>query len=314
MNKKILITGGCGFIGSHLSERFLSLGCDVLVIDNFSSGNPSNLPEHERLMVYEETITDIGTVDRLMGEFSPDIVIHAAVSPVRNFDTNLQDVNVNIGGTLCLLDSARACNVDRFIYFQTALCYGPTTEPLISLDHPLQPQSSYAISKTCAERYIMESGLDFISFRLANHYGPRNLCGPVPIFFNNMRDGIRSTIVPARRDFVFVNDLVDLVEKACYGVGESGVYHVASGVDYSILDLYLAIAGIMGIEPDYTYIGDYDANAECSMRSMLLDATKTYEAFDWRPKGSLVDGLSKAVDWYKIYGAENTYTHLKVSG
>src|SRR5207248_2858974 len=116
-----------------------------------------------------------------------------------------------------------------FVYFQTALCYGlkPLEQP-ITLDHPILPgASSYAISKTAGEQYVMLSGLDYLSFRLANAYGPRNLSGPLPTFFQRLNAHKSTFVMDTRRDFVFVDDLVDVVMKALDGVGRSGVYHIS---------------------------------------------------------------------------------------
>ena len=138
----------------------------------------------------------------------------------------------NAVGTANVVRAAQAAGVSRLVYFQTALCYGlhPQEQP-ITLSHPLDPKdSSYAISKTAGEWYVRLSGLDWISFRLANVYGPRNLSGPLPTFFQRLTEGKPCFVMDTRRDFVFVEDLVEVAMKAVDGGGESGVYHVSSGL------------------------------------------------------------------------------------
>src|SRR5207248_5759161 len=165
-------------------------------------------------------------------------------------DNWAEDSRTNVVGTANVVPASKAAGVRRLIYFQTALCYGlqPLEQP-ITLDHPLQPQgSSYAISKTAGEWYVRLSGLDWISFRLANVYGPRNLSGPLPTFFQRLSEGKSVFVMDTRRDFVFVDDLADVALKAIGGGGESGVYHVSSGSDVSIKQLFDATVKAMGIE------------------------------------------------------------------
>src|SRR5690606_37026460 len=130
-------------------------------------------------------------------------------------------------------------NVNRLIYFQTALCYGIPQEQPITLNHPIEPSlSSYAISKTAGEHHIFLSGLNAISFRLANAYGPRNISGPLPTFYHRITNNKQCFVMDTRRDFIFIQDLVDIVEKAVDGAGEPGPYHISSGKDFSIKELF----------------------------------------------------------------------------
>ena len=129
-----------------------------------------------------------------------------------------------------MVDLAKRSSVKRFVYFQTALCYGlkPDESP-IPLTHPRRPEgSSYAISKTANELYLELSGLDYVTFRLANVVGPRNVAGPLPIFYQRLKEGKKCFVTEARRDFVYVGDLAKAVVKACDGVGQ-GTSHFSSG-------------------------------------------------------------------------------------
>ena len=175
---KIFITGGSGFIGSHLADHLLARGDEVLVIDNFATGRRDNLSPHKNLQVVEDTICNEKVVNELMESFQPDLVIHAAAS-YKDPTNWIEDSKTNVAGTSIVCQAMTKSNIKRIIYFQTALCYGlkPLEQP-ITLDHPILPRgSSYAISKTAGEDYIHLSGLDFVTFRLANAYGPRNISG-----------------------------------------------------------------------------------------------------------------------------------------
>jgi UDP-glucose 4-epimerase len=307
----VLITGGAGFIGSHLTDRLLERGDDVLVIDNFSTARRDTLQPHDNLTLVEDTIADPELVRRVFSEFSPEIVVHAAAS-YKDPEAWTEDARTNAVGTANVVRAAEAAGVSRLIYFQTALCYGlhPQEQP-ITLAHPLDPKdSSYAISKTAGELYVRLSGLDWISFRLANVYGPRNLSGPLPTFFQRLSSGKPVFVMDTRRDFVFVEDLVDVAMKAIDGGGESGAYHVSSGSDVSIKDLFDATIAAMDIElEDEVEVRPRNPD---DAPSILLDPSKTERDFEWAARTPLVDGVAKAVDYYRDHGVEETFTHLKL--
>ena len=156
---------------------------EVLVIDNYATGRRDNLSEREGLTIVEDTIEDADAVNAAFQRLGPDFVVHAAAS-YKDPDGWGADVLTNALGTVNVVRAAQAAGVERLLYFQTALCYGTTpTEQPVTLDHPIRPDSSYGISKTAGEQYIQLSGLDFLSFRLANAYGPRNISGPLPTFY-----------------------------------------------------------------------------------------------------------------------------------
>src|SRR6266851_360257 len=235
---KVLITGGAGFIGSYLVDRLLARNDQVLVVDNYATGRKDNLTPQDNLSVIEGTIADTDLVNRLFNEFKPEVVVHAAAA-YRDPEDWAEDARTNVLGSANVVQAAKRSAARRLIYFQTALGYGlkPIEQP-ITLNHPLKPEgSSYAISKTAGEQYVELGGLDFLSFRLANAYGPRNLSGPLPTFFHRLTTGKPCFVVDTRRDFVYIGDLVSVVVKAIDGQGASGYYHVSSGSDYAIKEL-----------------------------------------------------------------------------
>ncbi|GAG17350.1 unnamed protein product, partial [marine sediment metagenome] len=223
---RVVITGGAGFIGSHLADSLVARGDDVYIIDNFTSGKRENLDE-DIVNIWEK---DIGKSDYLSSFFDsvrPDVVVHAAAS-MKDPDDWTKDVQTNVIGTINIIDQCKACNISRLVYLQTSLCYGFPQEHPITLNHPINPtMSSYPISKTAAERYIQMGGSDYVSFRLANCYGPRNLSGPFATFYRELTAGRDCTVVEAKRDFVFISDLIRILLMGIDGVGE-GIYHVSS--------------------------------------------------------------------------------------
>jgi UDP-glucose 4-epimerase len=308
---KILITGGAGFIASHLTDRLLDRGDTVLVVDNFATARRDSLPaERDGLTLVEASIAGTALIDSLFDDFRPDVVVHAAAA-YRDPDDWDEDARTNALGTANIVQASERVGAGRLVYFQTALCYGlhPLEQP-ITLAHPLDPQdSSYAISKTAGEYYVRLSSLDWISFRLANVYGPRNLSGPLPTFYQRLSTGKPCFVMDTRRDFVFVDDLVSVALKAIVGTGKSGIYHVSSGADVSIKELFDATVAAMGIELD----GDVEVRPRNpdDAPSILLDPSKTEADFDWAARTSLDDGVVKAVEYYRDYGVTETFTHLK---
>ena len=187
---KVLVTGGFGQIGSTVSDILLSRDDTVLSIDNFATGRRDNLAAHPNLICVEGSITDSHLVAQQFEAFRPDVVIHTAAS-YKDPDDWHTDALVNAVGTANIARACRDHSVQRLVYFQTALCYGvkPSSSP-IRLDHPINPvNSSYAISKTCGENYVQYSGVDWVTFRLANVIGERNVSGPLPIFYDRLSRG-----------------------------------------------------------------------------------------------------------------------------
>jgi len=307
---KVLITGGAGFIGSHLADRLLARNDQVLVIDNYATGRRDNLKPQANLKVVEGTIADSGLVHSLLDEFQPEVVVHAAAA-YRDPDDWAEDARTNVLGSANVVQAAKRTGAKRLIYFQTALGYGlkPIEQP-ITLNHPLKPEgSSYAISKTAGEQYVELGGLDFLSFRLANAYGPRNLSGPLPTFFQRLTTGKSCFVMDTRRDFIFVSDLVDCVIKAIDGRGSAGYYHISSGSDYSIKELFDATVKALDVSLD----GEVEVRPRNpdDAYTILLDPSKTNQTFDWQVTTPLEDGVRAAIDWYKENGITQTFTHLK---
>jgi len=307
---KIVITGGAGFIGSHLADHLLERKNEILVIDNYSTGRRENLTPHPNLTVIEGTIADTAKMKGIFNEFHPDLVIHAAAS-YKDPQNWAEDIRTNVLGSANIVQASQRVGVKRLIYFQTALCYGlHSLEQPITLSHPIRPEgSSYANSKTAGELYIVSSGMDFISFRLANAYGPRNLSGPLPTFYHHLINHKPCFVVETRRDFIYIDDLVEVVLLALEGKGERGCYHISSGRDYSIKDLFDAIVKTMGVnlKEDVEVRPRHPEDAY----TILLDPSKTYQDFGWEVTTPLGEGVGKAICWYKKFGIEQTYTHLE---
>ena len=284
---------------------------EVLVIDNYATGRRDNLTERDGLTIVEDTIEDPDVVVEAFEGFSPDFVVHAAAA-YKDPEAWGADVLTNALGTVNVVKAAQATGVQRLLYFQTALCYGTTpTEQPVTLDHPIRPDSSYGISKTAGELYIELSGIDFLSFRLANAYGPRNISGPLPTFYHRLTEGKGVFVMDTRRDFIYVDDLVDVVMQAITEGKGHGHYHISSGSDFAIKELFDAtIAALPEVE--------LDEDVEVKPRNpddaytILLDPSRVQQDFGWSPKVPLEEGVRRAIEYYREYGISQTFTHLKV--
>jgi UDP-glucose 4-epimerase len=306
---RILVTGGAGQIGSTVIDLLLARGDSVLAIDDFSTGRRDNLAPHENLTLVEDTIVNDSALDRAFESFKPQVVVHTAAS-YKDPDDWATDALVNAVGTANVAKACKRHGAGRLIYFQTALCYG--TKPLqhpIRLDHPIDPtNSSYAISKTAGEHYVQLSGVDWITFRLANVIGPRNVSGPLPIFYGRLAKGQRCFVTPARRDFCFSGDLARVVVRAADGAGH-GAYHFSSGRDVQIKELYDAVVRAMKLndypEPDMKPLGPDEAP------SILLDPQRTFADFGNVEFTPLDEIVSQAVEHWNRVGVVGGYTHLR---
>jgi UDP-glucose 4-epimerase len=306
---KVLITGGFGQVGSTVADMLLARGDTVLSIDDFTTGRRDNLVRRDGLVEVEGSIADGTLVERTFADFKPDVVVHTAAS-YKDPDDWATDALVNAVGTANIAKASKAHKVGRLIYFQTALCYGtnPIQQP-IRLDHPLNPaNSSYAISKTAGENYVQFSGVDWVTFRLANVIGPRNVSGPLPIFYGRLAEGKRCFVTPARRDFCFAGDLAKVVVEASRGKG-SGTYHFSSGKDVAIRELYDAVVKAMKIndypEPEVKPLGPDDAP------SILLDPSRTFTDFGEVAFTPLEEIARLSVERWEREGVVGGYTHLK---
>ena len=307
---KHLITGGLGQIGSHIAELLLSRGDEVLVIDNLATGREEHLKPHKNLKIFINTIADKKFIDEKFHDFKPDIVIHTACS-YKDPNDWFEDTMTNCVGATNLIRASMDNNIKRFIYFQTALCYGlkPETNP-IPINHARNPGgSSYSISKTANELYLELSGLDYVTFRLANVIGPRNVAGPLPIFYKRLKEGQKCFVTKSRRDFVYVKDLAKIVLKACDGIGK-GAYHFSSGSDIEILDLYNSVVRAMDLktypEPEIKQLNDDDTF------SILLDPKKTFNDFGSIKFTDIETTVEHAIKYYNEFGTLGEYTHLKL--
>jgi len=306
MSKKILITGGAGCLGSNLIEHFFPKGFEICVIDNFATGKREVVPEQDRLVLVEGSITEETLVKRTFQEFQPDCVIHSAAS-YKDPDDWAEDSLTNILGSIHIANACVKNGVKRLINFQTALCYGRPYQVPIPVEHTTNPFTSYGISKTAGESYLLQAELPTISFRLANICGPRLAIGPIPTFYKRLKAEQNCFCSETVRDFLDMSDFLTLIDMAIAPYAPTGVFNVSTGVGHSIHDVFKAVSSYLGIDaPDVPIspVGDDDVH------EVVLDPSETEKAFDWKANVSFQDTISNQLKWYDKYGINDIYSHL----
>jgi nucleoside-diphosphate-sugar epimerase len=306
---RILISGGAGCLGSNLVERYLPCGHDIMVIDNFATGRREVVPLGlDRLTVIEGSVADAKLVDRCFGEFAPTHVIHSAASYKDPSDWN-EDARTNVAGSINVARASQAAGVKRLVNFQTALCYGRPDKVPIPVDAPLRPFTSYGISKTAGEQYVMMADVPAVSLRLANVTGPRLAIGPIPTFYKRLKAGQPCFCSATVRDFLDMEDFFSVMDLALADDAPSGVFNVSTGEGKTIKDVYDAVAAYLGIEPPAAPIvppGDDDVPA------VVLDPSKTEATLGWRAKIGFDDTIRRMLAWYDAHGVSAIYSHLAV--
>jgi len=309
--KKALVTGGAGFIGSHLVDRLLSEGFEVVVLDNLSNGSLENIAHHMGRRDFHFVRGDIRNrqlVKRLVKDV--DVIFHEAafVSVPRSVEEPALANEVNVAGTLNLLEACLNSDVERFIYASSSAVYGesevlPKHEGLTP-----QPISPYAVSKLAAEHYVRVFyevyGLKTVSLRYFNVYGPRQRYGPysgvITIFINRLLRGEPPIIFgdgEQTRDFTNIRDVVEanmLALKSPGAVGE--VFNVATGVATTINQLARMLQEITGrqeLKPIHTKPRPGD------IKHSYADIGKARKILGYQPQVPLRDGLAELVEWFR---------------
>jgi nucleoside-diphosphate-sugar epimerase len=304
---KILITGGAGCLGSNLIEHYFPQGFAIKVIDNFATGKKEVVPEQNRLSVTEGSIEDSVLVEKTFADFQPDYVIHSAASYKDPSDWG-EDTKTNILGTTNIVKASEKHGVKRLINFQTALCYGRPKIVPIPVDHPTNPFTSYGISKTAGEQYLINSGLPVVSLRLANVTGPRLAIGPIPTFYQRLKAGKPCFCSDSRRDFLDIEDFFSLIDILISSEVSSGVFNVSTGESKSIMDVFNSVSSYLGIEPNepppIVPVGNDD------VPEVVLDPSETEKVLGWKARVNFEETINRMLDWYEEHGVSAIYSHL----
>jgi UDP-glucose 4-epimerase len=307
---RVLVTGGAGFVGSHIVDRLLRHDHEVRVVDDLSTGRRALVNRAARFVR-----SDIRSrrLPRLIARWRPEAIVHAAAqaSVARSLTDPDLDASVNIAGTLALVRAGGAAGVRRFLYVSTGgAAYGDTSVVPTPEEHPALPSSPYGVSKTAAERYVECYGplLDMrtLVLRLANVYGPRQNpegeAGVVAIFADRLLRGEPCLINgdgEQTRDFVYVEDVADAVLRGLERTDATGVLNIGTGVETTVNAIYTRLARAAGVTRPATH-GPAKPGEQ---RRSALAAARAARVIGWTPTTALDTGLERTLQYFKTSGA-----------
>jgi nucleoside-diphosphate-sugar epimerase len=306
---RILITGGAGCLGTSIIDRYIPLGYSISVIDNFATGKKQNLHSVPGLTVVEGSVADESLVKKLVAEFKPDLVINSAAA-YKDPANWKEDTTTNVIGSINVAKACIEAGVKKIINFQTALCYGRPEKTPIPITAPTKPFTSYGISKTAGEQFLLNSGLNVISLRLANICGPRLAIGPIPTFYTRLRDKKNCFCSDSVRDFLDMDDFLDLLDIAMNKEIPTGAYNVSTGAGSSIKDVFDEVVAHLGITAPEVPIVPVGAD---DVKEVVLDPSHTEKVFNWKAKYNFKQTIKKQLEWYDKFGVTDIYSHLKAA-
>jgi len=305
MQNKILVTGGAGFIGSHLVDRLISMGFEVLIIDNLLSGSEKNLNKKAEFLKKDICDEDIYSV---LEKYSPSFIFHLAaqIDVRKSLEKPMWDEGINIRGTLNLLEAASKTGIKKFIFSSTGgAIYGAAKfadEKL--LPAPLSP---YGVTKLTCEHYLRVysqwKNIPFTCLRYGNVYGPRQdpygEAGVIAIFCNQLIKEKKSVLYghgTMVRDYIYVSDVVE-ANILSMDRGDGEIYNIGTGKPSTVQELYSLLKNISGknLEPELA-----DAR-EGEISQVYLNCTKATKDLKWVPKINLKEGLKETFKWFVWY-------------
>ena len=303
-SRKVLVTGGAGFIGSHLVDRLLNEGFQVSIIDNLTTGKLGNL--NPAATFYHSDISE-SAVDEIFGREQPDFVFHLAaqVSVTESARNPVDTAEVNVLGTLRLLEAARRMGLEKFIFSSTGgAIYGNPDDNPCGEDTPVVPISPYGLSKYLAEQYIelfhRLHRVDFTSLRYGNVYGPRQdphgEAGVISIFAQAMLEGRQPRIYgdgTQERDFVYVDDVVEANIRAMER-GNNRTLNIGTGEGTSVNDLFQTLREITGFPRE----AEHRPRRPGEVHRIFLECSQARTHLGWSPAVGLAEGLRKTVEYY----------------
>lgn len=303
--KKVLVTGGAGFIGSHIVDILISRGYSVIIIDNLSTGKKEFLNLSAKF--YESDIVS-DDINKIFEDEKPDMVIHAAaqVQLRASLEDPVYDAKTNIIGTINVLEACKDNNVKKIIYTSTggARVGEPDYLP-VDEKHPLNPCSPYGISKHTAEHYVWMYNqlysLDYLIFCFGNVYGPRDDPSNkrvTSIFIDMIRKGQAPRIFgdgEQTRDFIYVLDLAFFIADSIEKGPEHRLFHLANGEQISVNQIWSILKEISGTSLKAEHISAIKGE----VRDIVLNIKLAQDELGWNPKHSIKDGLRETWAWFE---------------
>lgn len=308
---KVLVTGGAGFIGSHIVDQLISAGHEVAVVDSLwaeGGGKESNLNPKARF--YRADITDEAALARVFDEVRPEAVSHqAAQHSVAVSTKNPQlDARVNVIGLLNVLSNSTRVGVKKVVFASSGATYGTPTRLPIDEDTPQRPESPYGITKMVAEHYLRywqeSQGLNYTALRYGNVYGPRQdpngEAGVIAIFAKRFLTHQPVRIDwdgEQRKDYVFVED-VARANVLALSRGDNDIFCIGSGTPTSVNEIYQVLANLTGYEPEITRAPKRPGDIYLS----YFNSSKAERLLGWKPSVTFAEGVKTTVEYFKNRG------------
>ena len=301
---RILVTGGAGFIGSNVADRFVAMGHEVAVLDDLSSGFREFVPPAARFV--EADIADAEAVFRFFAEWRPEVVSHhaAQIDVRKSVEDPVRDARINLLGGITMLQACTRNGVRKVIYASTGgALYGEGRSLPATEEHPVNPEAPYGASKHSLEHYLyiwkLLHGLDYTVLRYPNVYGPRQNphgeAGVNAIFIGLMLEGKTPRIFGTGeqlRDYVYVDDIVEANVLALNRGGGETV-NIGTGVGVSVNRIFEELKSILGFQGKAIY----DAPRLGEIQRIYLDATRAGQVLGWKPKVGFREGLERTLEW-----------------
>ena len=305
---RLLVTGGAGSLGSNIIENIGDECEEIVVVDNFATGKRASLPPRSNVQVVEGSVVDAELVNRVFSSFKPTHVIHSAAA-YKDPKNWVEDSQTNVIGSINVVQAAKSHQVERLVNFQTALCYGRPNQVPIPVDHPLQPFTSYGITKTAGEAFVLSGHTPSVSLRLANVTGPRLAIGPIPAFYKRLKANEGCSVSTTVRDFIDMSDFMSLLKLALKSDSPTGVFNVSTGEGHTIAEIFRLVASHLG-QPDAQPVAVNPPGAD-DVAEVVLDPSLTSAVFGWSAKVPFEETINKMLRWYDVHGITDVFSHLQ---
>lgn len=311
MVQKVVVTGGCGFIGSNIVARLITLGYKVKVIDDLTTGKVENialyLDSTDHCEFVKGTITDYAFLEREFKGY--ELIIHEAANPdVRSSKNNLMhDFDINVRGTVNVLQAQVVNNISKIIFASSGgTVYGETEKIPTAEEHPLVPISHYGASKAAGEQYLSSFSslynLEAISLRLGNIFGPPSTHGVIYDFYQKLKNTPSSLNIlgdgTQTKTYLYVDDCVDAhILALTHKLSGYAAFNITTSEGITVNEIAQNVVNSMGLkEVTFTYTGG-TRGWEGDVRKAIPDITKAEKTLGWKPKTSIKEGIEKYIQW-----------------
>ena len=302
--KTFLITGGAGFIGSHVADAIIAGGGKAVIVDNLSTGRKENI--NPDAIFYEANIADKGIIDKIYHEFHPDYVYHFAwyVLVPKSIHDPLLDMDC-LRGTINILQAAKQYGTKKIIFSSSGFIYGNNPNLPLKESEPHVPGAPYSITKFAVESYLQfyrnNFGIDYVIFRNAAVYGPRQITGAMAAYIRELQHGVSSEFYGVKtRDYIYISDVVDanLRSLSLSSNHPDPIFNLGLGEETHLIDLYVVLAKLLNKEPKPIKLPDRPGEQD----RYCVNIEKATRELGWKPCVKLEEGLRMTLAYWNLLG------------